>query len=66
VQGGLAQESFSQLRIDGRVFAEYRITDTWAVNSTFLLDKVNSSAEVNGEDLDYDRWQAYLGVRWFM
>jgi hypothetical protein len=66
VQNGLVQESFNQLRLDGRAFGEYRITDTWAVNATFLFDRVSSSAEVNDEDLDYNRWQAYLGVRWFM
>jgi hypothetical protein len=57
--------AFSQLRIDGRAFAEYRFTDTLAVNATVLYDQVNSPI-VASEDLDYRRWQAYVGVRWFM
>jgi hypothetical protein len=58
------KDSFSQLRIDGRLFGEYRFTDTFAANATLQYDRVNSE-EVNGEDLDYNRWQAYVGVRLF-
>ena len=58
-------ESFSQTRLDGRLFGEYRFTDTLAANATLQYDKVNSP-RVNDEDLEYDRFQAYLGVRWFM
>ncbi|HKY37426.1 MAG TPA: hypothetical protein VJN18_15900 [Polyangiaceae bacterium] len=59
------EASFSELRIDGRLFAEYRFTDTLATNATLMYDKVNSE-EIAAEDLDYDRFQAYIGVRWFM
>jgi hypothetical protein len=59
------QDAVSQTRLDGRLFGEYRFTDTLAANATFQYDQVNSD-DVNGEDLDYNRWQAYLGVRWFM
>jgi hypothetical protein len=58
------KDSFSQLRLDGRMFGEYRITNKFAVNATLQYDQVNSE-EVNGEDLDYKRWQAYAGVRLF-
>jgi len=61
----IQQSSFSQLRLDGLLFAEYRFTDTWAANATVQYDQVNSVA-VNQERLDFKRWQAYLGVRWFM
>jgi len=59
------QPSVSQLRLDSRVFGEYRFTDTLAANATIQYDQVNSDP-IFGEDLDYKRWQAYLGVRWFM
>lgn len=62
---GVDTPAISQLRLDGRVFGEYRFTDTLAVNATFLYDQVNSDAIPN-DDLDYRRWQAYLGLRWFM
>jgi Putative beta-barrel porin 2 len=61
----IQQASFSQLRLDGRLFGEYRFTDTLAANATLQFDQVNSPS-INGEDLDYKRWQAYVGVRWFM
>jgi hypothetical protein len=63
--GALLSESFSQLRIDARAFGEYRFTDTLATNVTVMYDQVNSPA-VSNEELKYDRWQAYLGLRWFM
>jgi len=56
---------FDQLRLDGRLFGEYRFTDTLAANATVQYDQVNSP-NVALEDLDYTRWQAYVGVRWFM
>jgi len=59
------QPAFSQVRIDGRMFAEYRFTDTLAVNATVMYDQVNSDP-IPTEDLSYSRWQAYLGLRWFM
>jgi hypothetical protein len=60
-----ATPSFSQLRLDARAFGEYRFTDTLALNATVQYDRVSGPVVAN-EDLDYKRWQAYLGVRWFM
>ncbi len=62
---GNRETSFDQLRLDGRAFGEYRFTDTFAANATVQYDQVNSEA-IAGEDLDYKRWQAFIGVRWFM
>lgn len=57
--------AFEQLRIDARAFGEYRFTETLAGNLTVNYDQVNGPI-VAQENLDYKRWQAYLGVRWFM
>jgi hypothetical protein len=57
--------AFEQLRIEGHAFAEYRFTDTLAFNATLRYNQVNSPV-VAQEDLDYTRWQAYVGLRWFM
>lgn len=62
---GAQTPSFSQVRLDGRLFGEYRFTDTLAANATLNYDQVNSE-EIAAEDLDYRRFQAYIGVRWFM
>jgi hypothetical protein len=63
---GFEQPAFDQVRLDGKLFAEYRFTDTIATNATFLYDQVSGSADVNNENLDYTRWQAFIGLRWFM
>lgn len=62
---GVNTPAIKQLRLDANVFGEYRFTDTLAANATFMYDQVNSDA-IPTEDLDYKRWQAYLGLRWFM
>jgi hypothetical protein len=65
VMATFQRDSFRQIRLDAQVFAEYRLTDTVALNATVQYDQVNSPA-VNNDELEYKRWQAYLGVRWFM
>lgn len=60
-----SQSSVDQLRLDGRFFGEYRFTQTLAVNATVHYDRVNSD-RIAGEDLDYKRWQAFVGIRWFL
>jgi hypothetical protein len=65
-------EAFDQRRYDARLFAEYRFTDTVALNGTVRYDVTDSDQLVpsvptlTGEDLDFVRWQAYIGLRWFM
>jgi hypothetical protein len=68
-------ESFSQLRFDARLFAEYRFIDTVGVNTTLRYDLCDSpavpvSSTPGGvqqtDDLSFTRWQAYIGLRWFM
>lgn len=60
------QPGFTQLRLDAQAFGEYRFTDTVAANATIMYSQVNTDKIVNNEDLDFRRWQAFVGVRWFM
>jgi hypothetical protein len=70
---GAVFDSFTQNRIDARLFAEYRFSDTVGLNGTVRYD-TNMSGElvsretgaVADDDLDFARWQAYIGLRWFM
>jgi hypothetical protein len=64
--GTIRQPAFDQWRLDARAFGEYRITSTLAANVTFEYDRVRTSTLVRGQDLDYDRWQALAGLRWFL
>ncbi len=71
---------FSQRHLDTVVFMEYRFSDTFGLNGTFLYDQswgrgpnpdgilVGPNAAGTGglyDDLEYRRLQAYLGLRLF-
>lgn len=73
--------AFDQRHVDATVFMEYRFSDTFAVNGTFSFDQafgtgpknqpgvfVGPNATGTGnlyDDLEYQRVQAYLGLRLF-
>jgi len=61
------EESFTENRIDAQLFAEYRVSDVVGLNTTLRYDK-NISQRVGPADqdnLDFDRFQAFLGLRLF-
>ena len=69
---GRQYQAFDQNRIDARLFAEYRVSNSVGVNGSLLFAE-NMSEEPEPQpgappaiDLDYTRWQAYIGLRWFM
>jgi hypothetical protein len=83
--------AFSQARIDAKLFAEYRLSDTFGINTTLTYDQVigpgsyedpdpaaaDDSRANRGvlvgetaegryyDDLEYKRFQAFVGVRLF-
>lgn len=64
---------FSENRIDGMFFGEYRPTATVGINTTVRYDRSFSQvvpfSETNpniGDDLSFQRWSIFLGARWFM
>jgi hypothetical protein len=81
--------SFDQTRIDARFFAEYRLSDTFGINTTLLYDqaigpgpfedadpttdprsRANQGVRLREsprfyDDLEFQRFQAYVGVRLF-
>ncbi len=81
--------AFGEERLDAQLFAEYRLSDTFGINTTFrynanlekadgdpqtsqdneilILDPTTGGAPGNDVDnLAFTRFQAFLGVRWFM
>jgi hypothetical protein len=69
---GIQYAAFDQKRIDARLFAEYRASNTIGINTSLLFAK-NMSEDLQPkmmggavDDLDYSRWQAFIGLRWFM
>lgn len=70
---GTTFDAFSQNRIDARLFAEYRFTNTIGLNGSLRYDsnmsddlRFRDDPDTPTEDLDFERWQAYIGLRWFM
>jgi hypothetical protein len=69
---GIQYAAFDQKRIDARLFAEYRASNSIGINTSLLFAK-NMSEDLQPkmagapvDDLDYSRWQAFIGLRWFM
>jgi hypothetical protein len=67
--------AFAETRADLKLFGEYRFSNTLAINGTVLYDRRvggdigvtnRGSMEPATEDIDYSRWQAWIGGRWFM
>jgi hypothetical protein len=74
------QDSFHQNRIDARLFGEYRFSDIVGLNTTILYDQAigpddpivtapddpaTMADDPVVDDLEYRRFQAYLGLRVF-
>lgn len=65
------QAAFSQNRFDAKLYAEYRTSDVFAVNASVMYDQVlmpDGLLRVDAntqEDLEFTRFQAYLGARLF-
>ncbi|HEX5101725.1 MAG TPA: outer membrane beta-barrel protein [Polyangiaceae bacterium] len=69
-----ANPGFSQNHVDGLVFAEYRFNDNFGLNGTVMYDKsIGEGPNPQGvalatggyDNLEYDRVQAYVGLRLF-
>jgi hypothetical protein len=80
VDGTSRSGPFTDTRADATLFGEYRFTDTFGLNATLrysanisnkVLDVTEPSAMVGAAApqqyaMQWQRFEAYLGVRWFM
>lgn len=66
---------FTDIRADGTLYAEYRLSDSFALNATGRYTQNFSNAQLTTAgaagttglyDMSWQRLEAYLGVRWFM
>ncbi|HEX7663481.1 MAG TPA: hypothetical protein VF407_03180 [Polyangiaceae bacterium] len=72
----LAHTAFTDVRADGTLFGEYRFSNTFGLNGTLrytanFSDTQLQQPTVNGVpggvyDMNWRRFEAYLGVRWFL
>lgn len=67
--------AFSENRVNVTGFAEYRTSDTFGINTTLrysgnMTDQIIPLTDNPGsdgyDDLSFDRFEAWLGVRWFL
>jgi hypothetical protein len=66
--------SFNENRVDAQLFAEYRFTDSFGVNTTLRYDanltKTDMETQTGGpqvyDRLQFARYSAFLGLRWIM
>ena len=73
---GVQNPEFSEQRVDVNLFAEYRLSNSFGVNTTVNYDQnitdviVPSSPEERtlgqGDELKFSRWQVFLGARYFL
>jgi hypothetical protein len=71
--GAGTAQAFTDLRADATLFAEYRLSDSFGINSTLRYTANFSDNQVEEQpgtleyfDLSWNRFEAFLGVRWFM
>jgi hypothetical protein len=68
------QPAFSEQRVDATLFGEYRLSNSFGLNATVSYDRNFTGVEVatSPDDstppdaLAYQRWLAFIGVRWFL
>lgn len=73
-EGGLRSAPFTDIRLDGTVFGEYRLSDSFGINTTVRYSSELSKKQllvqppppVMTDDLSFRRIEAYVGARWFM
>ncbi len=70
--GGTDHSPFTDVRVDGTVFAEYRFLESLGLDATLRYTSNVSSQTINLGNangtyaMQWQRFEAYLGVRWFL
>lgn len=59
------QDPFRATYFDSSLFGEYRVTDSVGINTTLRYTS-NASTTVATDDLSFKRFEAFIGVRWFL
>jgi hypothetical protein len=61
------QPSFTTTLLDATLFGEYRFTDSFGLNTTIsYAANLADDIRIADDFLSWNRFQAFLGVRWFM
>lgn len=66
------QPGWVDVSADGNLFLEYRIADMWGINATarymgyFSDTAIQLVGAAGADELEYQRFEAFIGGRWFM
>ena len=65
-----ATKPFTDVRVDGSAFGELRLADSFGINATVRYAHNLSNTVINigtgFDELQWQRFETYLGVRWFL
>jgi hypothetical protein len=66
--GAVQFGEFEEDRIDAQLFAEYRVAPMFGLNTTLRYMQAIAVDDVRpyGENIEYSRYQAWIGARWFL
>jgi hypothetical protein len=70
--GAPQTQAFTDLLYDASLFAEYRLADSFGINATFRYGQYVGNTPIPSpgggtpDNLSWQRFEAYAGVRWFM
>src|SRR6185369_8063441 len=75
--GTRQQPAFSEQRFDASLFGEYRLSNTFGLNATVNYDRNITDVAIPANEpgmmtttpddaLAYERWQVFLGARYFL
>jgi hypothetical protein len=71
------QAAWTDVRVDASLFGEYRLKDSFGINTTLrygsnisdtrlVIDAASSPGREGRDSLQWQQFEAYLGVRWFL
>lgn len=61
-----AYAPFTVVHPDATLFGEYRVADSFGINTTLRYTANLTDVVIAGDHLGWKRFEAFLGVRWFM
>jgi hypothetical protein len=66
IRGPVAHGPFTAIFLDPSLFGEYRFTNTVGINTTLRYTTNITDVTIGGDALKWNRFEAFLGVRWFI
>jgi len=61
-----AVKAFTAIYVDPSLFVEYRLSDSFGLNSTLRYTSNITEQVIAGDALKWSRFEGFIGVRWFI